>query len=76
MSSTNRPMHLLLAEQVPAGSYCTPTAIQSVSITMPVIEGSARIHLALVDGYALEIPMTQNAMESLYQFLRSMVRRP
>lgn len=61
----------LLSELVQPNHYRTPTAIQSRGIVMPGIEGPARIRFLLEDGYELEIPVTQAAIDGLYEVLGS-----
>jgi hypothetical protein len=56
-----------LSELAPPSHYRTPTAVQSRGIVMAGIEGPDRIRLLLEDGYKLETPMTQNAIDGLYE---------
>jgi hypothetical protein len=61
---------------IPSGHYRTPLAIQVRGCTMAGVEGPARILLTLEGGNELEIPTTQDAIDALYQTLRSVTRSP
>jgi hypothetical protein len=65
----------LLSELVPPNHYRIPTAVRARGIMMPGIEGPARIRFLLEDGCELEIPVTQDALDGLYQVLGSFVSR-
>jgi hypothetical protein len=61
---------------IPAGHYRSPTAVQVKGVAMPGATGPAQIHLALADGYELDIPVTQHVIDQLYTQMRSMTTRP
>ena len=58
------------------GRYRTPLVVQAQSGKMADTTGPIHIHLALEGGYELEIPMTQEALNGLYQIAKSLTTRP
>ncbi len=71
MSTTTPQRPPQFAEQVPPDNYQTPPVTLVVAITMPSIEGPGRIRLRLEGGYGLEIPMKQDAIDTLFGLLQS-----
>jgi len=60
----------------PPGHYRTALVVQVEDVVTASRKGPARIRLQLEGGYALDIPVKQDAIDALYRVLRSMTTRP
>jgi hypothetical protein len=63
-------------QRVPSGSYRTQTVIRGINGKQADIEGPILIRLLLEGGDELEIPMTQEAVNDLYQLSKSLTTQP
>ena len=75
LTKAGKPV-LPLAELDSTNHFRTPVAVRAEGVTMPGIEGPARILLSLEDGSQLAIPVTQHTIDALYRSLRSMTTQP
>jgi hypothetical protein len=63
-----------LAALGPPGPYRTVPVQQVLGLATASRKGPARIRLSLEGGYELDIPVTQDAIDELFDVLRSVAR--